>query len=96
MMEIEGKPTNPGEWCLYTTRDDTPCQSDHDCGLYAVMYGMCVSMHLLLLLISRERIKASRVIHLCQLINLQPERAEPLGAHVKTYDIPQTRFISIF
>jgi hypothetical protein len=41
---------------------------------------MCVSKRLPLSLNTRRRVKASRVILLCHLIGLQPERAQPLGA----------------
>ena len=78
-MEIAGKLMNPKEWRLYTTRRDTPRQSDHDCGLYAVLFGMCVAMRLPLSLITRGRIRAARVFLLLHLIDLQPERAKPLG-----------------
>jgi hypothetical protein len=79
-MEIEGKTLKAAEWRLYCCRHDTPRQRDHDCGLYAIMFTMCVSKRLPLSLITRRRVKASRVILLCHLIGLQPERARPLGA----------------
>jgi hypothetical protein len=79
-MEIEGKTLKPAEWCLYCCRRDTPRQRDYDCGLYAIMFAMCVSKRLPLSLITRRRVKASRVILLCHIIGLQPERARPLGA----------------
>jgi hypothetical protein len=78
-MEIAGKPMNPKEWRLYTTRRDTPRQREDDCGLYAVLFGMCVAMRLPLTLLSRGRIRAARFFLLLHLIDLQPERAEPLG-----------------
>ena len=43
-MLIEGLTLDPSEWRLYTNRRDTPRQTDHDCGLYDVMFGMCVSV----------------------------------------------------
>jgi Ulp1 family protease len=58
-MEIKGKPMNRAEGRLYTTRQDTPPQSDQDCGLYAVMFGMCVAMRLPLSLVTKNMIKAS-------------------------------------
>jgi hypothetical protein len=79
-MEIEGKTLKSAEWRLYCCRRDTPRQRDHDCGLYAIMFAMCVSKRLPLSLITRRRVKASRVILLCHIIGLQPERAQPLGA----------------
>jgi hypothetical protein len=79
-MEIEGKTLKPTEWRLYCCRHDTPRQRDHDCGVYAIMFAMCVSKRLPLSLITRRRIEASKVILLCHLIGLQPERAGPLGA----------------
>ncbi len=79
-MEIEGKPMNPAEWCLYGTRADSPRQREHDCGIYAVLFGLCVSMRLPVSLLSRQRIAASRVILLCHLVDIQPDKAEPLGA----------------
>jgi hypothetical protein len=79
-MEIEGKTLKPAEWRLYCCRRVTPRQSDHDSGLYAIMFAMCVSKRLPLSLITRRRIKASRVLLLCHLIGLQPERARPVGA----------------
>jgi hypothetical protein len=79
-MEIEGKTLKPAEWRLYCCRRDTPRQRDHDCGLYAIMFAMCLSKRLPLSLITRRRVKASRVILLCHIIGLQPERARPLGA----------------
>jgi Ulp1 family protease len=69
-MEIECKTLKPAEWRLYCCRCNTPHQRDHDCGLYAIMFAMCVSKRLPLLLITRRRVKASRVIHLCHLIGL--------------------------
>jgi hypothetical protein len=80
MREIEGKPLNPAEWHLYCCYHDTPCQIGHDCGLYAVMFAMCVSKRLPLPLITRRRIKASQAILLCLRTGLQLERARPLGA----------------
>ncbi len=79
-MLIEGLTLDPSEWRLYTTRRDTPRQTDHDCGLYGVMFGMCVSVRLPLFLITKPRIKSAGVLLLLHLIDLQPERAGPLGA----------------
>jgi Ulp1 family protease len=70
-MEIEGKTLKPAEW---------RCQRDHDCGLYAIMFALCVSKRLPLSLITRRRIEASRVILLCHLIGPQPKSAGPLDA----------------
>jgi hypothetical protein len=78
-MTIAGKSMNPAEWRLYSTRSDTPRQSDQDCGLYAVMFGMCAAKRLPLSVITKQRIKAARVLLLLHLIDLQPERARPLG-----------------
>jgi Ulp1 family protease len=50
-MEIEGKTLKPAEWRLYCCHCNTPRQRDHDCGLYAIMFAMCVSKRLPLSLI---------------------------------------------
>jgi hypothetical protein len=76
---FEDMPIDLTEWCLYYNQRDTPRQSDHDCDLYNVMFGMSVSMRLPLSLITKARIKSSQVLLLLHLIDLQPERAKPLG-----------------
>jgi hypothetical protein len=45
-MSLEGKELNAKEWRLYPTRrEDTPLQTYSDCGLYTVLFGICVAMH---------------------------------------------------
>ena len=77
-MLIQGKHLNASEWRLYPTRSGTPTQTYADCGLYTVLFAMCVAKRYSLQIITRERIKAARCLLLLELINLQPEKAEPL------------------
>ena len=78
-MSLEGKELNAKEWRLYPTRrEDTPMQTYSDCGLYTVLFGICVAQRCSLQTITRERIRAARCLLLLHLIDLQPEKAKPL------------------
>ena len=78
-MSLEGKELNAKEWRLYPTRrEDTPMQTNSDCGLYTVLFGICVTQRCSLQTITRERIRAARCLLLLHLIDLQPEKAKPL------------------
>jgi hypothetical protein len=77
-MRIAGKKLDPAGWCLYGTRPGTPQQTYSDCGLYTVLYGLCVAKRYFLKIINRERITAARCLLLLKLIDLAPKKAKPL------------------
>jgi hypothetical protein len=69
-MRIAGKKIDPAKWCLYGTHPGTPQQVYADCGLYTVLFGLCVAKRYFLRIINRERITAARCLLLLKLINL--------------------------
>jgi Ulp1 family protease len=77
-MMIARKKLNPAEWCLYGTRPGTPKQLYADCGLYTVLFRLCVAKRYFLRIINRERITAACCLLLLKLINLDPKKAKPL------------------
>jgi hypothetical protein len=77
-MRIAGKKLDPAECCLYGTCPDTPRQTYSDCGLYTVLFGLCVAKRYFLKIINRERITAACCLLLLKLIDLDPKKAKPL------------------
>jgi hypothetical protein len=51
-MRIEGKRLDLNEWHLYDTCQDTPMQTYHNCGLYTVLFGLCVAKRYFLKIIT--------------------------------------------
>jgi sentrin-specific protease 1 len=78
-MAAEGKTLIEKEWCLYGTQNDTTRQRDgYNCGLFAVMFGVCVAKRIPWPVDLRARIANARCLLLNHIINVQPERAGPL------------------
>ncbi len=65
-MESEGKGLTSRDWCLYPTRSNQPMQANgYDCGVFAMMFSLCIAHDLPLNLVQQSIIKRGR----CQLWN---------------------------
>jgi hypothetical protein len=78
MTRIAGKKLGPAKWCLYGTCPGTPQQIHSDCGLYTVLFRLCVAKRYFLRIVNRERITAARCLLLLKIIGLEPKNAKPL------------------
>lgn len=78
-MRLQGKQLNPDEWPLYPTHPDTPRHTYYDCGLYTVLFCLCVAKRSSLKIVTKERIAAVHCLLLLKLINIESNLAKPLN-----------------
>jgi Ulp1 family protease len=78
-MQLAGQSLDPIEWCLYTTRDDSPRQNNsYDCGLFTILIRVCIVKRLSYKLITKELAASARCLLLLHLVDLAKDTLNPL------------------